>query len=144
MVSTGRQTERPSKQSATDQKGQAELTGAASRLSVYPRARCFSPRVSFLARFVVADRPCSPNMVSETKGSDVIDKPVPGRPHIILHTLPSLSFSTPTQSFNVQFSIRSPLDEKMATPHHAEGAYLCRQHAKVGTYDRDVLPPKSL
>ncbi|KAI0642716.1 hypothetical protein C8Q79DRAFT_983820 [Trametes meyenii] len=58
-------------------------------------------------------------MVSQTKGSDAIDKPTPGRPHIILHTLPSLSFSTPTQSFNVQFSIRSPLDEKMATPHHA-------------------------
>ncbi|KAI0645130.1 hypothetical protein C8Q79DRAFT_754180 [Trametes meyenii] len=58
-------------------------------------------------------------MASETKGSDAIDKPTPGRPHIILHTLPSLSFSTPTQSFNVQFSVRSALDDKMATPHHA-------------------------
>ncbi|KAI0643836.1 hypothetical protein C8Q79DRAFT_977041 [Trametes meyenii] len=56
-------------------------------------------------------------MVSQPNGSDAIE--TPGRPHIILHTLPSLSFSTPTQSFNVRLSIRSPLDDKMATPHHA-------------------------
>ena len=42
------------------------------------------------------------------KKSDAIDKPDPRAPHIILRTLPALSFSTPTHSVHVQLAFRPP------------------------------------
>ncbi|KAH9899375.1 hypothetical protein C8Q73DRAFT_787260 [Cubamyces lactineus] len=61
-------------------------------------------------------------MAPKSQKSDRIDKADPRQPHIILRTLPSFSFSTPTESVNVHFSLhatRTPQDKLrlMATPY---------------------------
>ncbi|KAI0656918.1 hypothetical protein C8Q70DRAFT_1006942 [Cubamyces menziesii] len=75
---------------------------------------------SFLSLFCDR-RLCSPSMAPKSQKSHRIDKADPRRPHIILRTLPSFSFSTPTESVNVHFSLhatRTPQDKLrlMAAP----------------------------
>ncbi|KAH9886456.1 hypothetical protein C8Q73DRAFT_280656 [Cubamyces lactineus] len=75
---------------------------------------------SFLS-FFCDRRLCSPSMAPKSQKSNRIDKADPRQPHIILRTLPSFSFSTPTESVNVHFSLhatRTPQDKLrlMATP----------------------------
>ncbi|KAI0325752.1 hypothetical protein GY45DRAFT_1364317 [Cubamyces sp. BRFM 1775] len=47
-------------------------------------------------------------MAPKGQKSDSFDKADPRRPHIILRTLPSFSFSTPSQSVDVHFSLHVP------------------------------------
>ncbi|KAH9855403.1 hypothetical protein C2E23DRAFT_815681 [Lenzites betulinus] len=63
---------------------------------------------------------------------DAIDKPDRRRrapPHIILHTLPAFSFSTPTHSIRIQFAYQTPparanpARTKMTTAVAGNGAY---------------------
>ncbi|KAI0356020.1 hypothetical protein OH77DRAFT_1424319 [Trametes cingulata] len=51
-------------------------------------------------------------MAPAAKEPEAGDKSDPRRPYIILRTLPSLSFTTPTQSINVQFSVHTPARDK--------------------------------
>ncbi|CDO68664.1 hypothetical protein BN946_scf184790.g13 [Trametes cinnabarina] len=52
-------------------------------------------------------------MSPENQKSIEADKPEPRRPHIILFTLPSLSFSTPLQSVNAQITLRTISSDKL-------------------------------
>ncbi|KAI0665410.1 hypothetical protein C8Q78DRAFT_1064875 [Trametes maxima] len=68
---------------------------------------------------------CSPTMVLAPIASGEIDKPNLRTPHIVLHTVPSLSFSTPTHTVNFQLSLLSPPQDKfqrMATVVDAQSA----------------------
>ncbi|KAI0666930.1 hypothetical protein C8Q78DRAFT_1055479, partial [Trametes maxima] len=55
---------------------------------------------------------CSPTMVLAPIASGEIDKPSLRTPHIVLHTVPSLSFSTPTHTVNFQLSLLTPPQDK--------------------------------
>lgn len=59
------------------------------------------------------------------KSEDEIDKLAGprARPHIILRTLPSLSFATPTHSVRVQLSFQSPTPHKSLAMSGQTGVY---------------------
>lgn len=59
------------------------------------------------------------------KSEDEIDKLADPRvpPHIILRTLPSLSFATPTHSVRVQLSFQSPTPHKLLAMSGQTGMY---------------------
>ncbi|KAL1949101.1 hypothetical protein VTO73DRAFT_10907 [Trametes versicolor] len=66
-------------------------------------------------------------MAPAPRKSEEIDKPDPRAPHIILRTLPSLSFSTPTHSIRVQLAFQPPLRNKYLAMNDVADAVVDRQ-----------------
>lgn len=83
-------------------------------------AGCQSPSISASGYLLLA-RHMSPKPTSKI---EEIEKSDPRAPRIILRTLPSLSFSTPTHTVRIQLSVRQPPREK-------------------GAYARNYHPPRS-
>ncbi|KAI0763420.1 hypothetical protein BD413DRAFT_616303 [Trametes elegans] len=76
-------------------------------------------------------------MVFAAIASGEIDKPNLRTPHIVLHTVPSLSFSTPTHTVNFQLSLLTPPQDKfqrMATVGMIHTPASCSRVLTIGDF----------